>query len=83
MRGRNDSPQTWSTAKQKTEKDKKLRLELRQLKKRYKKSSMSENQGLRQLHGDHRTRLLTLRKDERVKKKRKEKTTKRSEFNAN
>ena len=59
---------------------KKLRAELRSLRKRYRRSSEAERKGLVQLREELRARLKSLNNAERLRRKRKEKAKKRRAF---
>ena len=61
----------------------KLRCELRQLKRRYRKSSPTERPGLSQLRDTVRTQLKSLRKAENTRNKARKRTKKRLAFTAN
>ncbi|XP_060589960.1 uncharacterized protein LOC132745155 [Ruditapes philippinarum] len=62
---------------------KKIRLELRSLRKQYKQSSMVEKEGIKQLREQIRSRLKSLTNAERLRRKRREKTKKRTAFISN
>ncbi|XP_060589724.1 uncharacterized protein LOC132744948 [Ruditapes philippinarum] len=62
---------------------KKIRLELRSLRKQYKQSSTVEKEGIKQLRQQIRSRLMSLTNAERLRRKRREKTKKRTAFISN
>ena len=62
---------------------KKIRAELRSLRKRYKRSSDAEKKGISQLREQIRSRLKTLTNAERLRRKRREKAKKRTAFISN